>query len=814
MLKLLLDLRYSARQLWRTKGFSIAVVLVLTLGIGATVAVFQVIDSAILHPLPYPDANRVVVLWGADSSTPSNHAPISPPDVLDFAESGAFAAIAGIDLRQFSFALGGTNPEQIAAARVSPDIFSVLGIQPMIGHSFTKDEAAGTTAVISHDLWEQHFNSDPQVIGKTVSLDGVIYTIVGVMPSSFHFPVRYQNENVQVWMSEKLTTDASMRGFPLIFTLARLKPEISLSEAQQQIQAINSQLAKNFPDTHKDHITLVLPLASDFAGRSRTALLLLFSTVAVLLLIGCINITNLMVARSNARMQETSLRIALGANRASIIRQVLAECLIITALGILCGIAAAYGFARVLSVAMQAQQEGTGVSRILSAPALGGAGFNSTAMLFVAGVFAITIFLIGLVPVLESSRSYQAGALQSQSRSSGGVRSNRIRATLVVAQVGLSLVLVIGAGLMARTLFNLMHVDLGFRTDHLLTYQLTLPAAKYPSPSQRGRFYQSLIEGIAQQPGVQSVAAIGGLPLTNWVVVGPFIPEGIPISPRDKQLAHTRPVSETYFTALGIRVLRGQVFSPHSDTDQPRDIVINETLARRYWPTSDPIGQHVKLSPKPDSPSYTIIGVVADVHQTALDEDSGAEYYASYLESPARSMGVVVRTTVDPATMRSQVARAVQSIDPDQPIAHVASMDEIVRDSSSSQRTRMMLVGSVAGLALVFTVVGILGLVAYVVSQRIREIGIRMALGAGKKVIFANILFQGLRLALAGIVLGLMIALGFARLTSSLLYGVTPFDLVTYAGAAIIVLGSAVAASLLPAMRAAGMNPMDALRHE
>jgi putative ABC transport system permease protein len=812
-------LGHGVRLLRKSRGFVALAVVTLGLGIGAVVAVFQVVDAALLHPLPYPDAESLVVLWGGQKSTPAVRTPIPPPDVADLEKSGIFSAVVSIDLRQFSFAMTGEGkPEQIGAARVSPGIFTLIGVDAALGRVFTSNDPEaerGTTAVISDHLWKERYGADPRIAGKPITLDGTTYTIVGVMPSNFRFPIRYQNEDVEAWMSEAPLTAPNLRGIGLMFVLARVKPGATMAAASQELDSFNAQLTTTFPDTHRNRIISLVPLTSELAGAHKTELLLLLAAVGIVLLIACTNVANLMLVRGSVNAKETALRVALGASRKDIILQFFSESATLAVLGCAAGFGFAFAGTRLLVTVLQVQRGGAGVTNLLSAPALTILNFNGLAFLVAAGVLVLTVFLVGMAPALGLSGVNSMSSLQETKRVSTGVSTVKLRSAFLVGQVALSLVLAVGAGLFARSLSNLLNVSPGFRVEHLLTYQFTLPAAKYPNDAVRARFYHKLLDQIQTLPGVESVAAIGGLPLTNWIVMNSFVPEGVSISsPADAPIGNYRAVSPDYFATMGIRILSGQTFSGRDDANAPKETIVNEALARRYWPNTDPVGRHMKVGTDPASPWYTITGVVGNVHQSALDQDSGAEFYVSYLESPARSMGIAVRTQVDPVTMLPEIQNTVRSVDPDQPIAHIATMTELVQDAARPQRARFVLLGTVTALALLIAAVGLFALVSYLVSQRSNELGVRMALGAPRTRIFWLVVGQGLRFTLIGVGIGAVLAVAFARSMAALLFGISVFDPAAFAAAVALLLFTAVVACALPALHAARLDPMHALRHE
>ena len=819
---LLRDVRYALRQLRKSPGFAVTAILTFALGIGAVTAVFQVADEALFHPLPYRDAHRIVMLWGHDRSKPEERALLSAMELRQFRRSNTFAAIAGIDLKQLSFALTGAGkPRQIAAAHVTRDLFHVFGVPPLLGQNFrlkNTGESVGTTAVISYRLWQEHFHSDPAVLGKSINLDGVTYTVVAVMPTSFHFPIRYQNEDLEAWMPESLDPmikDPVLRNAGTLLTFAKVPTGISLIHAQQQLNVNHALLLRNDPDTNQNRRVGLYSLNGELGGAHRTELFLLLGAVAVLLLIACTNVANLLLARGTARRQEMALRVALGAGRMTLLRQMLSENILLACVGTLCALIVTKIGARILALYIQAQPGGTGFAHLLSAPALSVASFPKSAFLFMAGILTITILLAGFAPALALSNVDGMEALKSQGRASSGKQVTRLRTALLVGQISLSLVLAIGAILLVRSFDKFINIDPGFQIQHRLTYQLTLPTAKYPTGTVQARFSHNLLTKIEALPGVESAAIIGGLPLTTWMKLGQFLPDSLSVTRAgDLPVAQNRSVSANYFAVMDIPVLRGRAFMEGTEGNAPKEVVISQSLAKMYWPNTSPIGHHMKFDLDSASPSYTIVGVVGDVHQNTLDKNTGAEYYQSYSNDPDRSIGLVVRTPLGAASMQRPVERALHALDPDQPFAYVAPFSGLVEEASRPQRTSFMLFSLVSGIALLLTAVGIFGLISYLVSQRTREIGIRLTLGSGRDRVIWAVVKDAMEPVGLGICIGVVAALSLSGVMRNLLFGVSPFDHFSYVAAIALLIALALAACALPAYRAASTDPIQALRTE
>jgi putative ABC transport system permease protein len=816
------DLKFACRQLYRNPGFSVIAVLTLSLGIGAVLAVFQTADKSLFQPLPYPNADRIVMLWGHDRSTPDQRALVSAGEMQAFDQSKIFTAVAGIDLKQLSYALTGAGkPRQIAAVHVTPGFFQILGVQPILGQSFrsaTAGEGNDTTAVISHHLWTEYFGSDPGVIGKTLDLDGQGYTIVAVMPADFNFPIRYQDENIEAWMPESLDPmlkNPVMRNFGAFLAFARMPGGVSLFGEQQQLNTIHDQLRAQFPAMNQSRVVGLYALTDELAGPHRTELFLLMGAVIILFLITCSNVGNLLIARGNVRSQELALRVALGAGRGALIRQLLTENILLACLGALGSIAVAAIGSRALSEYVQRQPGGAGFAHLLSAPALSDHGVSIETVLVMAGVLVVAILLAAAAPAAALSATRGLVAIGSQGRTTLGKRTNRMRTVSIVGQVSLSLFLAVGAMLLVQSFARFIKIDPGFQVENRVTYQVTLPVATYPSGPRQARFFNNFSQQVRALPGVESAALIGGPPLTSWMKMGKYLPDSLSVSrAADMPISQTRSVSENYFAVMGIPFLSGRTFKEGSEEISPAEVVVSKSLAAQYWPQTSAIGHTLKFDLDANSPAYTIVGVVGDVHQNTLDQNTGAEYYLSYWNKPDRSMGLIVKTPLDENVMAKEIEASLHSIDPEQPFAHVASFDELVHEASQAQRTRFILLSLVSGAALLLTAVGVFGLISYLVQQRTREIGIRLALGSGRGRIVFTALKDVMLLVFVGIVAGIVIALVLARFIEHLLFKMSAFSPVIYLEAVLLLIAVALAACAIPALRAAYIDPAITLRTE
>jgi putative ABC transport system permease protein len=816
------DLKFACRQLYRNPVFSLIAAGTLALGIGAVLAVLQSADKALFQPLPYPDAGHIVMLWGHDRSTPDQRALISAGEIQAFDQSKIFTAVAGIDLKQLSYALTGAgNPRQIAAVHVSPGFFQILGVQPILGQGFSAATATAgndTTAVISHHLWTQYYGSDPRVIGKPLDLDGQSYTIAAVMPADFSFPIRYQDEDIEAWMPESLDPmlkNPVMRNFGTMLAFARMPGGASLSGEQQQLDAIHDQLRAQFPAMNQSRVVGLYALTDELAGPHRTELFLLLGAVSILFLITCSNVGNLLLARGNARSQELGLRVALGAGRAALIRQLLTENVVLACLGVLGSMVVAFVGGRALSEYIQSQPGGAGFAHLLSAPALSGHGVSIQAVLVMAAVLVAAILLAAVIPAVALSATKGLAAIGSPGRATMGKRTHRMRTVSIISQVSLSLFLAVGAMLLVQSFERFIAIDPGFQVEHRLTYQLTLPVATYPSGAPQARFFDNFSLKVRSLPGVESVALIGGPPLTSWMKVGRFLPDNLSVSRAvDLPIAQTRSVSENYFAVMGIPLLSGRTLREGSENNSPPEVVVSKSLATRYWPQTSAIGHTLRFDLDANSLVYTIVGVVGDVHQNTLDQNTGAEYYLSYWNKPDRSMGLIVKTPIEESVISREIEASLHSIDRDQPFSHVASFDELVHEASQSQRTRFILLSLISGAALLLTAVGIFGLISYLVQQRTREIGIRLALGSGRSRIVFKTLKDIMLLVFVGIGAGIGVALGLSRFIEHLLFNVSALNPVIYLEAVTLLIAVALVACALPALRAAYIDPAITLRSE
>lgn len=800
------EFRHALRRLAKQPGFTAVAVATMALGIGSTAVIFTLVDAVLLRRLPFPEPDRLVQVWetfrpaGLAPDTPAFQGTASPPNLRDWREQNdVFEALAAyvpasVSLREAD------RPVRTPAAAVSPEFFTVLGARPSRGRTFGRqDDAAGEIrlAVLSDALWRRGFGADPRVVGSTVTIDGVDHTIVGVMPAEFRHPP----PTTELWLP--LVVDASLRdqrGDHWMRVLGRLRPGVGLEAAQQQMSAIAARLAAAHPDEQSGRGIRLVPLHEQLVRNARPALRVFLAAVGLVLLICCFNVSNLLLARAAVRQRETAVRVALGAGMMGLARQFVTEGLILAGLGGLAGVAVAWaGLDLVLA------QIADVVPRVhevrLDARALGAA----LAAVVVSGVG------FGLTPMLRAFRQDVNEALKQGARGSSAATGSGL---LVAGQVAITTVLLVGAGLLLRSFGRLMDVESGVSTSGVTTARLTLPTARHADATALSAFQARLLERVEGLPGVEAAGLISHLPLQPSGVNGDVIPEGQTFPLGQEPLAEKRYVTPGYFRALGIPLLHGRPFTPQDAERDTPVVLVNETLAKRFWPGQDPIGRRIRVG----TPAYmTIVGVVRDVRQIALAQDTRAEVYMPPQPrwiGNMRTATLVVRATPAAGDTATAIRRAVEAVDPEQPIYNVKTMEEVVAGSIADRRLNVALVGGFAGVALLLAALGVYGVISYTVAQGTREIGVRMSLGAQRGDVFRLVVGQGALLAAVGMGAGLLGAIAVTRLMASLLFTVGARDPITFAAAPLLLLAVALAACAIPALRATRVEPSIALRAE
>lgn len=810
---LIQDLGYAARQLRRNPGFTVVAVVTLALGIGGTTAILSVTKAVLLQALPFPDLDRLVMVWGQNSELGWNYMPFSPAEFAAYRDrSKSFEQIAGVEAISFNL-VAGVDPEVVAGGRATAGLFSLLRVSPLLGRTFTPEEGQpgrGNVVLLTHDLWQRRFGADPGVLGRVLKLYHTpalipgaeaqpvsdIFTVIGVLPPGFLLPT----VQAEVWVPRASEEQTTTRGGSLQM-VARLRPGVTPAGAQAELDILTRRMKQQFPETAKDRAHF-LTLQEHDIGDVRPTLLILLASVGLVLLIACANVANLLLARLTVRQRDMAMRLVLGAGRGRLLRQLLTESLLLAVVGGAAGWLLAFWIT-------------PGLVALTPGDALRHRQVTMDLSVFGAalGVTLLTGLLFGLAPAFTAARTELAEALQEGSRgATGGTGRHRMRSALVVAEVAMSLVVLVGAGLLAQTLLHLMRVEPGFNPHNLLTARVALPPAKYSAPQQRTTFFRQVLERARALPGVQAAGATTVLPTAGSPAAIFFTAEGQPPPAPDAiPTVNVSLVSPDYFRAMGIPIVRGSEFT-EENLGRIR-VIVSESLARRYWPDEDPIGKGIKLNrPENPGPFIPILGVVKDVRQSGPQDEARPALYLPMLHQPA--MTLVVRTARDPLELAAALRREVLALDPEQPVHDVRTMEQRLDEVVAQERFRALLLGFFAGAALLLAALGIHGVIAYAVSQRTHEIGIRMALGAQARDVLRMVVGHGLRLALTGLLIGAAAALALTRWMSTVLFGVSAVDPVSYFAAGAMLCAVAVAACWLPAHRATRVDPMAALRHE
>lgn len=807
---LLKDLRYGLRMLARSPGSTLVAIIALGLGIGANSAIFSVVNAVLLRPLRYKDPSHLVVVWETKLSKGILQEQVSPPDYRDWVEQQrAFDQMAALRT-QPAVLTGGQLPERVETASVSPSLFDSLGVKAVQGRTFFGDEdqpGRNRVATLSYGLWQRRFGGDVGILGKTISLDGNSFTIVGVMPRDF----RLLDTPSELWIPYTLDAkELSQRGFHTLRVIGHLKPGIGLEQAASEMRSIAGRLEQQFADTNSGWSIKIVPLGDQMVGDIGPTLWTLLGAVVLVLLIACANVANLLLARAGSREKEIALRTALGANPMRLVRQLLTESVLLGLAGGLLGLAlAAWGVAVL---------EQLGPANL---PRLEEVTIDWRVLAFTFAVSILTGIVFGLAPALSSVRSDLNSILKTSGRGTTGSRGRaRWRNAMVIAEIASCVVLLTGAGLLLRSFAKLESVNPGFRPDHVLTMQIALPETRY-SGEKVAQFYQQLVERLHSLAGVQYAGIARNLPLSGADASLNFMVENRPVESSSEQpRAKYRAASPDYFAALGIPLVRGRYFDRTDGEKTPGVVIINNTMARRFWPNEDPIGKRMKAG-FDNSQWCTIVGIVGDVKHTGLDAATNAEMYYHYLQIPPELMGfvegtmtLVLRTQAEPNSIVASARGEVQKLDADLAVFNVKTMQEMLGGSLAQPRFRTLLLGTFAGVALILAAVGLYGVIAYAVTQRTNELGVRMALGAQKSDVMKLVVGHGAQLAAIGIGIGLVLSLPLMRIISQLLFGVNAADPVTLVVTSLVILLVAMGASYLPALKAIKVDPVIALRCE
>lgn len=814
------DLSWATRTLRKSPAFTATVVVVLALAIGATTAIFSVVHDVLLEPLPLPEPDRLVALWESNAERGWEHQSTTPLNLLDWRERAtSFTGISGhgwVGGWALSGDGGAARAERVSGVEVMGDFFSVLGVEPAFGPGLTADDhwAEGERRVmISHGLWHRRFGGDPAVVGRRIELNGVPYTVAGVAPAGFTYP----GEDLDVWVPfvwyRSFLTQPWFRFAHFVRPVGRLAPGVSHQAAHREIAAIAARLGEELPETNAGYGAGLTPLKEWTVGDTARPLLVLFAAVALVLLVASANVAGLLLARSSARVQELTLRSALGASRGRIARQLLSESLLLAACGGIAGVALGIAGTRLLA---------RHAAAVL--PRAGEIGVDGAGLAFAAGLTLATGLLFGIAPALGLARTPSAEALKgAASRTAGSRRQSRSRQALVLAEVALAVVLVAGAGLTLRSFASLVRVDPGFDPEGLVTASFDLPNATYPEDEQAVAFGRRLLDPVQRLPGVEAAALASSLPLQGSVWTADFIVEGRPPGEHGVDFQR-RIVSPGYFRTMGVPLLRGRPFLPSDDERGRPVVVINQEVARLHFPGQDPIGQRIAFAREPDAESIwrEVVGVVGDEKIEGLAAPGRMEIFVPHGQElygdPGlawRNPKLVVRAaTGEPASLVPAVREVLRELDPDLPLYDVRTLEEMVADGAARERLLVLLLGLFAAVALVLSTVGLYGLVAYAVAQRRREIGIRLALGATAREVVGRIVGRSMVLVAGGLALGLAAALALSRTLESLLYEIRPTDPPTLAATAALLAAAALAATWLPAQRATAVDPLETLRVE
>jgi putative ABC transport system permease protein len=800
------DIRYAIRNLIKRPGFTLIAVLTLGLGIGANSAIFSAINALLLNPLAFPETNRVVAIWDTMPSRGVLHNEVTMANYLDWrAQNQSFEQLALY--RWWSANLtGNDSPERIQGFQVTANFIDATGVKPIVGRNFTEEEnqpGKDRVAIITHSLWQRRFGGDPNILNKTITIGSIQRTVIGVMPERFNFP-----KGAEVYAPLALTPELMRsRGNHSYYVIGRLKPGVTIEQAQADTSNITARLEKQYPETNTGWGAAVYPIVADTVRQYDTALWVMMGAVGFVLLIACANVANLMLARASGRQREIALRAALGASRWRIVRQLLTESAIVALLGGAFGVL--IGFWGI--DALRASNPGDAAR---FAPGWYQLGINVPVLLFTVGISLLSGLVFGLAPSLQVSKPDLNDALKEGARSVSG-STHRLRSSLVVFEVALSLVLLVGAGLLVRSFLSLLKTDPGFNSENVLTMAIVLPAAKYHEEPQAAAFYDDLVQRVKTTPGVESAAAVNHLPLGGSNSSDSYLVEGEPEpQPGQENEGRYRVATAEYFQTMRIPIIQGRGFTEHDKAGAPPVVIVNDTLARKHWPGQSPIGKRIRFyGPSERTPWREVVGVIEDVRHH-LEEPATPEYYLPFAQDPWNGMVLVARTNVDPASLAGAIRQQVWAIDKDQPVFDVKTMQEVRSASVTMYSFSSVMLGIFAGIALLLASIGIYGVMAFAVTQRTQEIGIRMALGARGGDVLKLVITHGMKLAVLGIAIGLLGAWGLTRFMGQLLVGVQATDLLTFAVVSGCLFIAALLACYLPARRATKVDPLVALRYE
>ena len=802
-------LRQAFRVSYKHPGFTSIVVLTLALGIGANTTMFSLVEAVLLRPLPYANADQIVQIWERSPTDAQKDRPVSAPNFNDWrVQNNVFEKVAALDLNDVNLA-DGQSPERLGLSTVSSDFFPLMGVQPALGSVFQfKEGEAGDphVLVVSNALWKRKFGGAPGIIGQTLRLDGVSYTVMGVMPAGFAFP-----SGADLWSPLEFGVAArpEERGAHGFWAVGRLKPNVSLEQAQSEMNIIANRLAENYPATNAGWTTNLTPLRRQLLGDSRLALLALFGAVGFVLLIACFNVGNLLFARAVSRRKEISIRNALGAGRKRIMQQFITESMMLTLVAGIIGFVLAWWATKVAVLLLPTAVEGIGGD---------GIGVSLMGVIFTVGISILMGLIFGVAPALTSSQVKLSQAMQDSARGmSEGRKLRGFRSFLTAAQVALSLVLLVGAGLLLKSFARLQNEKTGFQTTNILTMKVSLASDLYKETPARAATFERLLDQAKTVPGVRSAAVISKLPLEAGTAgLNTFEIEGQANTgvQRDMPVAFERPASGSYFETMGIPLVRGRTFTQKDNGDAPLVAIVDESAVQRYWPNEDAIGKHISYMRRGKKQTLEIVGIVGSVKHNYLDTKMAPTIYRPVGQNPVANMLLLVRTTVEPRSVTESIARAVRQVDPDLPVASVRTMEDIASETAWRLRFVMSLLSAFALMAVGLAALGVYGVLNYNVTQRMREMAIRISLGASPVHIFRIIISKSMFLVVTGLAAGTAIALWLSRFLASFLYGVTALDLTIYLTVALVMTTVGLMAALIPARRATKVDPGLVLRPE
>jgi putative ABC transport system permease protein len=811
------DFRFAFRMLWKNPAFTLVAVATLALGIGANTAVLSLINALLLRPLPYKNPQQLVLIWEQFSRQGLDRIPVSAPEYLDYEkELRSYDGIAAFDYVSLNLT-GGDMPERIQGSVVTPSLFPLLGIEPIKGRTFAPNESQtgeNNVVVISERLWHRRFNSDPQIVGSTLSLNGRTYSVVGIMPASFEFPLPLFNvqggtfgERADIWVPIAFTEqELKSRGSRSYGVIGRLRQGVGAGQAQAELQAVTARWIHRIPENYPQDTGFgarVYGLHDQVVGGMRPALLILLASVALVLLIACANLTTMLLARAGAREREMAIRIAVGAGPLRVLRQLLSESVLLSVFGGIAGvILAIWGLQLLTTIGGR------------TVPRLREVNVDTTVLIVTFVISVATGIFFGVAPAMASAKPELTEALKEGGRgATSGLRRNRLRNSLVIAEVSLALVLLVSAGLLMKSFVRLQHVNAGFDSHNVLTMEISLPISKYPRGKPVGDYYVEALRHVKALPGVEHAAFTNILPLSGNNSDSSFIIEG-----RDPKASGVYPdeelrdITPEYFQVLKTPLLKGRFFTEADTAEASPVIIINQAFAKKYWPNEDPIGK--RLSHDGRNPKWiSVVGVVGDIHHRGLEVDAAPEQYLPHSQAPTREMILAVRSAQDPRALAASIRKELQTVDPELPLANVRTFDEVVSDSVAPRRLSVTLLGLFAGIALVLASVGIYGVMSFLVVQRTHEIGVRMALGAQHSDVLRIVVGHGMKLVVIGTAIGLLLAIFSARALGAMLYHVGAFDFTTFAAVTLALGAVALLASYIPAARLVRADPMLALAH-